>query len=67
MKMLKMMCLSVIGVAGVILLAVHGPMARSAETKQTKPGSSVVDARGSLHVPEDYRTSYQFLGSWRSP
>jgi hypothetical protein len=42
-------------------------VARSAETKQTNSGSPVVDPRGSLHVPEGYRTSYQFLGSWALP
>jgi hypothetical protein len=25
---------------------------------------TVVDARGNLRVPGDYRTAYQFLGSW---
>ena len=25
---------------------------------------AVVDANGNLKVPADYRTSYQFLGSW---
>jgi len=25
---------------------------------------AVVDANGNLKVPPDYRTSYQFLGSW---
>ena len=28
------------------------------------PPSSVVDARGNLRVPEQYRTRYQSLGSW---
>ena len=26
--------------------------------------SSVVDAKGNLRVPENYRTEYQFLGAW---
>src|SRR5215475_8658457 len=25
---------------------------------------TVVDAEGQLHVPDDYREAYQFLGSW---
>ena len=25
---------------------------------------AVVDAAGNLHVPDDYRTTYQSLGSW---
>jgi hypothetical protein len=27
-------------------------------------GANVVDARGNLHVPQNYRTLYQALGSW---
>jgi type IV secretory pathway protease TraF len=26
--------------------------------------AAVVDAKGNLHVPSDYRTAYQMLGSW---
>jgi Cytochrome P460 len=26
--------------------------------------NSVADAKGNLHVPSDYRTSYQYMGSW---
>lgn len=32
--------------------------------QNSKTHESVVDANGSLHVPSNYRTSYQFLGSW---
>lgn len=67
MKNPKTIGFSVISLLGVISLAAHSLVARSAEAKQTKPESSVVDARGSLRVPEDYRTSYQFLGSWALP
>src|SRR5580693_3356473 len=28
------------------------------------PGERVADAKGNLHVPEDYRTKYRFIGSW---
>ena len=67
MKTPKTIGLSVIGLVGIISLATHSLVAGSAEAKQAKLESSVVDARGSLHVPEDYRTSYQFLGSWALP
>jgi hypothetical protein len=67
MKIQKTIGLSVIGLLGVISMAAHGLVARSAEAKQTKSEISVVDARGSLHVPADYRTSYQFLGTWALP
>jgi Cytochrome P460 len=28
------------------------------------PTEKVADAKGNLHVPEDYRTKYRFIGSW---
>jgi len=67
MKTPKTIGLSVIGLLVVISMAAHSLVARSAEAKQTKSQSSVVDARGSLHVPEDYCISYRFLGSWALP
>jgi Cytochrome P460 len=33
-------------------------------TPASSGGSSVVDANGNLHVPDDYRATYQFLGTW---
>jgi hypothetical protein len=54
----------IIGVAGI--LAVIG-FAASAQmhTSATRNNAEVaVDASGNLHVPKDYRTTYQFLGSW---
>lgn len=31
---------------------------------QTKPATPVADDKGNMHVPSDYRTTYEFLGSW---
>ena len=31
---------------------------------QSQDAQSVVDANGNMHVPQDYRTTYQFLGNW---
>jgi hypothetical protein len=28
------------------------------------PAERVADAKGNLHVPEDYRAKYRFMGSW---
>ena len=28
------------------------------------PGERVADAKGNLHVPQDYRAKYRFMGSW---
>jgi hypothetical protein len=36
-----------------------------AQTPSKMPkASTVVDAKGNLHVPDGYRAKYQFLGSW---
>ena len=67
MKTPKTIGISVIGLLGAISMAAHSLEARSAESKQTKSESSVVDGRGSLQVSADYRTSYQFLGTWALP
>jgi len=53
---MKSICLAVItmaAVAAIIAAAADGQSARA-----------VVDASGNLRVPADYRTSYEFLGSW---
>jgi hypothetical protein len=28
------------------------------------PGEKIADAKGNLHVPQDYRAKYRFMGSW---
>jgi hypothetical protein len=67
MRILKTMGFSVIGLSAVIALATHSLVPMIAQTKQAKAETLAVDAMGNLHVPEDYRTSYQFLGSWALP
>jgi hypothetical protein len=65
MKIMRMIGLSIVGLSGVASLGAYsGLMAKGAVTKQPKAESSVVDTMGNLRVPEHYRTSYQFLGSW---
>ena len=48
-------------VSGVVCRAQMGGSAAEERSKVQEP---VVDANGNLRVPVDYRTSYQFLGSW---
>jgi hypothetical protein len=38
-----------------------GAVMAGADGQSVRP---VVDASGNLHVPADYRTSYEFLGAW---
>ena len=59
--------LKIAGVAGilsllVVSLVVHG-QSDSAATNST-PNSQAVGSGGTMRVPADYRTAYQFLGSW---
>jgi hypothetical protein len=58
------------GVLGVALAGLSVTVAVSAygqtETRLPYKGTTaaVVDGKGSMHVPVDYRTTYQMLGSW---
>lgn len=68
MKLSKPISLSILGLASLLSLSTYCLVATSAaQTKQASGASPVVDATGNLHVPESYRTSYQFLGSWALP
>ena len=51
------------GLMSLVLLAVFWQPGVTAATKGPRTGT-VVDANGNLRVPVDYRTAYQFLGSW---
>jgi hypothetical protein len=48
-------------------LAVAAELERSrgsAVGQATGPVEKVADAKGNLHVPENYRAKYRFIGSW---
>jgi hypothetical protein len=51
------------GLMALVLLAVFGQPGVTAATKGPRT-EAVADANGNLRVPVDYRTAYQFLGSW---
>ena len=59
---------SVLGSCILALLAAASVAAyaqmRTAETAGAQNTGDIVDAKGNLRVPADYRTAYQFLGSW---
>jgi hypothetical protein len=68
MKTASMVGISIAGILAVVAVAANGQIA-AARIKQTKPikqtkAEIVADAAGNLHVPADYRTTYQSLGSW---
>lgn len=64
------MLISIICICICICIALAGGLALAAygQTGQAKKGGraqqNVVDASGNLRVPADYRTRYQFLGTW---
>ena len=51
----------IVGIAGIsVIVAVTNAQVSTSNT----PEAAVVDGNGNLHVPDAYRTTYQFLGSW---
>jgi len=59
MKFFRASSVSVAGVLSLVLFAAH-----VSKVTADEPAGAVVGANGNLRVPADYRTSYQFLGSW---
>ena len=53
-----------VGIGIAVLLAMSAVAAYGQQKDTASKADTVVDANGNLHVPDDYRTIYQFLGSW---
>jgi hypothetical protein len=52
------------GFLGLLLIvAARGQMTMTVSSNDPK-AEAIVDAAGNLHVPDGYRTTYEFLGSW---
>jgi hypothetical protein len=65
MKNFSILSLSLMGLLTVISASAHSSVAsRNATKNHSNKAEAVVDPNGNLRVPADYRTSYQFLGSW---
>ena len=60
MKFIKFSVIGGVALLVLASLAAYGQINPAA----THPATAIVDAKGNLRVPADYRTSYQFLGSW---
>ena len=63
MKILKAACVAVVVILG-IAAVVRQSQLRANAADGVSAGASVADRDRHLHVPDDYRTTYQFLGSW---
>ena len=61
MKFTETSIIGVVGLLALVLLAAYEQMGIAASDPSAK---AVVDANGNLRVPANYRTSYQFLGTW---
>jgi Cytochrome P460 len=63
MKIIGFAGIGMAGLSAMALIVAHGQMNTSTPGNQPR-AESVVDAAGNMHVPETYRTTYEFLGSW---
>jgi hypothetical protein len=64
MKVLGVVCPTIVGLVAVVSVAARGGQVGIGAAANEQQAQAVVDANGNLQVPADYRTSYQFLGSW---
>jgi Cytochrome P460 len=63
MKTVYLVSIGMAGISAIAAVAAQRQMNSAASTNGLK-AEAVVDATGNLHVPDDYRATYQFLGSW---
>jgi hypothetical protein len=64
MRAVRVKCLGISGiVAATIAVVGYGAM-KGIAAADSSSAATVVDAGGNLRVPQDYRTTYQLLGSW---
>jgi S-formylglutathione hydrolase FrmB len=64
MKAIQAVALGVVAAtAAIVVVGGHSWRATAASSGGSYPGTAV-DAHGNLHVPADYRDTYQLLGSW---
>jgi Cytochrome P460 len=58
---MKVVAIGTAGISAMVAVAAYGQMDTSSNGPKAE---TVVDAAGNLRVPDDYRTTYQSLGSW---
>ena len=58
-------CITALAAIGIAVIAVGIAIAAHVDSKPSATSAaSVVDSKGNLSVPNGYRSSYQYLGSW---
>jgi len=55
--------ISLVGISAVIAIAANAQMS-GGPSRNVPQTDQVADAAGNLHVPDSYRSTYEFLGSW---
>jgi hypothetical protein len=63
MKVVRVFTLGILGIGAIIAIAALGSIQATAISSASQT-EAAVDAEGNLHVPRDYQTTYQPLGSW---
>jgi Cytochrome P460 len=63
MKGIHILAISIAGLSALLAVTVYGQTGTNT-ANNGPPVATVEDAAGNLHVPDGYRTSYEFLGSW---
>jgi hypothetical protein len=63
MRTIDVLVIGIAGISAMVAVGAYGQMNATPATGGPKP-EAVADADGNLHVPDAYRTTYQFLGSW---
>ena len=63
MKGIKVVALSAAGLSAMVAVVAGWLMGSVAANSELK-AEAVADANGNLHVPDAYRTTYQFLRTW---
>src|ERR1700746_3849271 len=63
MRAVRAFILGISGITAAIAIAALGPM-QAISISSASQTQAAVDAEGNLHVPPEYRTTYESLGSW---
>lgn len=63
MKSIRVLAVSAAGLSALVVVVAGGQIGSIAQNGELI-AEAVADANGNLHVPDAYRTTYQFLGTW---
>ena len=62
MRIVGALGVALAGLSMTVAVTAYGQMDTRSPYKGTT--AAVVDGKGNMHLPADYRTTYQMLGSW---